>query len=176
VVASLVVCAALFAAASPERPRPRTPAPLALRPLAYFEQACASCHGEGGSWFAPNAKERLSAAQLVAKVRDMARDHAARPIAGRDLEAQVAHMRAIMRNEPFLALVGATAREARFEVSPGAQVTARAGGRSRAVRPGGGLWIVDVRGIPLHSVRVTATRAGRSATLDLAVSDWSHPR
>lgn len=164
---AIVIAVAVLAA-------PRSPKPLERRPLAYFEAACAGCHGEGGSWFPSNVAAGLSDADLTKKVETMARDHAARPVAGRDLAAQVALMRAIRAREPFVALVSLNTTTATFEVTPEAKLTARAGPRSLGASQTGNLWAVALRGRKAASVRVTATLGKKTATLDLGRADWSH--
>lgn len=153
---------------------PRAPKPLEREPLEYFEVACSGCHGEGGSWFPSNVAAGLSDAELTKKVDAMARDHAARPVSGRDLQAQVALMRAIRAKEPFIALVSLSQASATFEATDGAKLTARAGPRTLAATQKGRLWTVSLGGRQPAAVRLTATLGKKTATLDLGKADWSH--
>lgn len=154
----------------------RTIKPLERRPLAYFERACSGCHGTAGAWFPSNVADGLSDAELTKKVEVMARDHAAQPVAGRDLAAQVAHIRALRSREPFIALVGLSRTSATFEVTTQAKLTARAGSRELKASQKGGLWTVALQGHRASSVRVTAAMGRKSATLDLGEADWSHAK
>lgn len=151
--------------------------PLGARPVAYFERACAGCHGEEGSLYAAGFGERLTDEALADKVRTMASGPAQAPIEGRELDAQVAYHRSMIAGEPFLVFVGARGEDLVFESSPGATVTAVGEGRRLRVRRAkpddeseNALWLVPNVG----ELTVTAAREKKKVSLDPVLAAWSH--
>lgn len=106
----------------------QTPATTQFAPLDYFEDKCARCHGEYGSFYGDDFGKNLSDPQLHEAVDAMANGPAQAPLETRDLEVLVAYHRALRDKKPFLVLVDVKTENGervwRGEVSPDASLTA----------------------------------------------------
>jgi hypothetical protein len=95
---------------------------LETAPISYFDQNCARCHGPMGSFYGDNFGANLTDAQLKRVVKEMADGPGNAPVDGLDLDAQIAFHRALVKKEPFIAVLEKSGNELRGEVSPGSQV------------------------------------------------------
>ena len=96
----------------------------AFAPLAYFNEKCARCHGEYGSFYGDDFAKGRDDASLHAIVAEMANGPAQAPLAPADLEVVTAWHRAFRDKKPFVAVVKsektADGWQLSGEVSPGA--------------------------------------------------------
>lgn len=97
-------------------------------PVSYFEDHCARCHGDHGSNYDPQALKKLTEAQLRKYVRDMSMGPGNGPLEGLDLEAQVAYHRALIRKQPFVAVVSLEGGKVKGEAWGVKSLYARPGG------------------------------------------------
>ncbi len=100
------------------------PQVTAFAPLAYFNENCARCHGEYGSFYGDKFAKNLDDAGLHAIVGEMADGPAGAPLAPAQLDAVTAWHRAFRDGKPFVAIVKAEKTEGGWqligEISPGA--------------------------------------------------------
>ena len=135
-LATLVLGAASLGAADSGANAPQTPAlkPIApgdsglratsFAPLAYFNQNCARCHGENGSYYSQDMGKNKDDDALRHIIDEMAKGPGQAPLAPADLEVVTAWHRALRDKKPFVALVKAEKTGDKWqlsgEVSPGA--------------------------------------------------------
>lgn len=169
------VVLAIAALAQQPGPPASRPAPVAKAPLAYFAAHCARCHGPHGSFYGAEFGAKRSDEDLRKIVHEMAEGPGGAPIAGPDLDAQVAYHRSLIDRKPFLVWTLARGTALAGEVSPGAVVTARAGARPLPVKATGTRWSVTLpKGVPARAVVLTARKGGATSVLALASAAFTH--
>jgi mono/diheme cytochrome c family protein len=112
--------------APPPSPAPR--ADVGFAPISYFQQQCASCHGDHAAELDPASLRGRDEDSLADVVRDMTEGMGGAPLEGRDLEILVAFHRAYRDGESFVAVESATASSVQGDVRPGSSVVALVGG------------------------------------------------
>ncbi len=120
----------VFAAPTPTlqpiAPGQKTGAPCVTKfaPLAYFNEKCARCHGQYGSFYGDDFGKGQSDAQLHQSVDEMASGPAQAPLSAHDVDVLTAWHRALRDGKPFVAVVSAAPDGDGFqlqgEISPGA--------------------------------------------------------
>ncbi len=149
--------------------------PAPVETVSFFNRHCATCHGKEGTLFPKQfAKKYGSDSELVDMVRAM-------PGAGllneEGLQAMVAYMRAISREEPYI--IWTTERNGIIEgeVSPGS-TTLKASMKRRSLkveRPNGNRWRIRLPAkAKLTEVELTAQRGTKRITLRLKDSAYTH--
>lgn len=106
----------------------KAPRSLKTGPISYFNDQCARCHGDDGS-FAGVAfvAAPASDAELVRAVEEMVEGPAEDRVEGAELGALIAFHRTLVLDEPFVAVTKIDPDEVTGEVSPGARVRVRFG-------------------------------------------------
>ena len=139
-------------------------------PLAYFNQNCARCHGENGSFYGEDFAKNKSDADLHAIVEEMAAGPAQAPLAPAELDAVAAWHRALRDKKPFVVIVKAEKAKADWllsgEISPGA--TLQINGKDVAVE--GSNWTTMMQAGPL---KLRATRGEATTEMDANVAAWA---
>jgi hypothetical protein len=172
-VAVAVVIIATLALA--DKPKPAPPAPIKTAPLRYFEDRCSRCHGPFGSFYGDQFGKGLSEEALRKVVEDMCRVQGDSPLAGQDLEAQIAFHRALIANEPFLVVTDLKAGELSGEVSEKATVSARFKRSSALAEVKGTTWKVAVpKGARALDAVITATVGKGTSILTFANASFTH--
>ena len=152
-----------------------TPAPLGHAPLEYFAAKCARCHGPFGSFYGEDFGRNRSDAALHKVVKEMAEGPAGAPLAGRELDAQVAFHRALLAKEPFVAWTGQSGGEIAGEVSPDTTVSARVKGVEVPAKVDDTRWRLTLpAGTAASDVTVVARSDATSTTLALKDAAFSH--
>jgi hypothetical protein len=155
--------------------------PLAVGPLTFFNQSCARCHGQYGSFYGEGFAAQRTDADLARVVREMVTGPAQASLPRRDLDALTAYHRSLADGRPFVALTHKEGTVLAGEVTPRAAVVLRAAGRLIPAQVVEHAWTLDFSdsfpagaGALPTPVILEATLDGRSTTLDLAGSPYSH--
>ena len=140
VATGVAVCGASWANGDAATAPPPTPSASTLQPItpgetselrttsfaptAYFNQNCARCHGENGSYYSEDFGKDKDDAALRQIIDEMAHGPGNAPLAPADLDVLTAWHRALRDKKPFVAIVKAekTGDVWRLsgEISPGA--------------------------------------------------------
>jgi hypothetical protein len=115
-------------------------APLERGPISYFNTACASCHGDYGSFYGERFAADLEDAELRRIVREMVEGPAQSRLDARDLTSLTAYHRSLADRSPFLAWTGTDGGDLVGEVSPGSAVTVVFEGTSVTATVEGHTW------------------------------------
>ena len=95
-------------------------------PLGYFNEKCARCHGQFGSFYGEDFGQGKTDAELRQSVDAMCQGPAQAPLEAHDLDVLTAWHKSLRDGKPFVALVAAKAAGAGFElqgeISPGASL------------------------------------------------------
>ena len=158
-------------------PTPKIVKPLSPGPIEYFENQCARCHGTRGSNFVVASLKRRSPASLKAEIQSMASGPGQSPISGRDLDAQVALHRSIIKGTPFLSFTKSANGVLSGEVV-GSEIVAIKYGTTRIpAKVADGVWTARVPLSWLSPTRpifvVSGTSKGMQAAIDLTASPTS---
>ncbi len=86
-------------------------------PLAYFDQNCARCHGENGSFYGDTFAQGQSDAQLREAITEMAEGPGQAPLNAAQLDAVAAWHRALRDKKPFVVVVKSEKVEAGVQLS-----------------------------------------------------------
>lgn len=105
-------------------------AALTIGPMAYFDQNCARCHGQYGSFYGSEFGKGLTDSKLHDVVRDMAEGPGNAPLADADLAAEIAYHRSMIKRTPFIAITKSDTTELSGEVTAGATVTLTNAGKT----------------------------------------------
>jgi len=152
-----------------------SPRPAPVETVSLFERRCASCHGKEGRLLPERFEQKYpKESELVEMVKSMP---GADGLNGDGLQAMVAYMRAISRQEPYI--IWTTKREGLLEgeISPsGATLKASAKRKPLKVeRPSGNRWRIRLPDkVKLEEVELVAQRGTRRTTLRLKDSPYSH--
>lgn len=153
----------------------KRPEPLKSGPVTYFEDRCARCHGPNGSFYGDDFGKKLTDDDLRKVVRDMCKFQGDSPLAGRELDAQVAYHRALIVKEPFIVITAIGSLQIKGEALPKTEISCRIGDKSIKGTLKSGLWSVD---LPPHvdpySAVITAKLKKASVELPVLSSAWSH--
>lgn len=135
-------------------------------PLDYFNDKCARCHGNYGSFYGPNFAKGKTDAQLAQVVQEMCVGPAQAPISPHDLEVLTAWHRALRDGKPFVASVRFENSVLSGEATPGSSVSLETTTGEQSVVPlNGHKWSAGLpEGVQLARVRVTS--GGQSVELD----------
>ena len=139
--------------------------PTEFAPMAYFNQNCARCHGENGSFYGDEFAKDKTDAQLHEVVQEMAQGPAQAPLSPAELDAVTALHRAWRDKKPFVAIVKREKTDAGVqlsgEISPGA--TLEINGENVEVK--GSQWTICV---PPGALKLRATKGQATTELDAA--------
>jgi hypothetical protein len=168
--AAVFLAGALFAAPEPASPPP----PLAHGPIATYDAACARCHGPNGSFYGPALGKGKTDAQLRQVIQEMAEGPSQLPpLPQRELDAQTAYHRALIKAEPFLAVTVRTPNKIEGEATSGAAVTVTTGGKTTAAKVEGSHWSAYLAAG--NTAPLVSARLGKIVTtLDTARAAFSH--
>jgi hypothetical protein len=148
--------------------------PLKTGPLAYFQQACAHCHGPYGDSYTDHFYTITDFDKLKADVKRMADGPGMAPIEGNDLTAQVDYHKALIAKGPFLAWCGHDGDAISGEVTKGAKVSASDGEKPLTVEVKKTRWTISLpASASLAGVTITATLDAKQTALRLGEAAWS---
>lgn len=111
-----LACGAMLRAAT------SAPQTTAFAPLDYFNDKCARCHGNYGSFYGADFAKGQSDAQLGETVKEMCEGPAQAPLSPHDLQVLVAWHRALRDGKPFVASVKLDGGVWSGEATPGSTV------------------------------------------------------
>lgn len=141
--------------------------------------SCARCHGDYGANYGDEFGVGLSEAELRKFVDDMASGPGAAPLEGRELDAQVAFHRSMIRKQPFLDWTALNGDAIEGEVMEGSTVHVEIGGKSYPAKVDDARWSftypagVDAAS-SLSKTVIVAQRKGAETRLPLASQAFSH--
>ncbi len=164
-----VACAAV--AAPPKRSQPEPPAPAPRGPVAVYDIACLRCHGPEGINYGPTFGKTLADSALRQAVVDMKDGKGNIELTDVEIDAQTAYHRAIIRQEPFVAITLASPDRIAGECSEDAVLSVLVDGKPVPVRRKGYRWDCTARG---KARQVVATLRGRTTRLDPDREPFSH--
>lgn len=147
---------------------------LAFAPVAYYMQNCQHCHGPGAS---KHLKElqRLSDDDLRDTVLRMSEGFGNAPISGAQLHAVVAFHRAVIREEPFLAVTGIEGGVVRGEASGAEKLEARLGDVELNVELSNGQWVVNLpENADVSQLLLTAYGSNNESSVSFHPSEEPH--
>jgi len=149
--------------------------PAPVETVSLFERRCAKCHGQEGKLLPERFEKKYQkGSELVEVVKSMP---GADGLGDEGMQAMVAYMRAISRQEPYIIWTGKRNALLEGEVSPsGATLKASAKRKPLKVeRPSGNRWRVRLPAkVKLEEVELIAQRGTRRTTLRLKDSPYSH--
>ncbi len=159
-VAGVLICGAVL------RAQTVAPQTTEFAPLDYFNDKCARCHGNYGSFYGANFGKGKTDEQLAQVVKDMCDGPAQAPISPHDLEVLVAWHRALRDGKPFVASVHFDNSVLSGEASPAASVSLETTTGEQATVPlNGHKWSAGLpEGVQIAHVRVVLN--GQSTELD----------
>lgn len=153
--------------------------PVNFKPLDYFDQHCARCHGTNGANYGDEFGKDLTDAELVDFVDSMAAGPGEAPLEGENLKALTAFHRSLADGNPFLILTqisghilqGETMQDAKVSLAVGDTIISatRDGANWYCTLPAGldpkSLWALPI---------LTAIRNEKTTELDLSKNAFSH--
>ncbi|MCF7803468.1 MAG: cytochrome c [Candidatus Marinimicrobia bacterium] len=101
---------------------------LDFRPISYFNNQCARCHGPGGSFYGDQFAADLSPAELKHTVDEMAAGPGGAPVHGDSLEALYQYHLGLSKGKPFLVITEVSDGSIAGEVTEGTQVVLTSAG------------------------------------------------
>ena len=160
------VCLALGSATAPATRQAAGDLPpeqlAALRkPISYFNQKCANCHGDYGNYWGDGFAADKDDKQLREAVEGMCNGPAQATLDARPLEAQVAYNRSFKTKMPFATAYRTDAGTLGGEVTPGATVTLTVDGQSVPAKVDGHKWTSDAQ----SAEAVAVEKGGKTTTL-----------
>lgn len=166
-VAGTLLCSALL------RAQATAPKTTAFAPLDYFNNKCARCHGNYGSFYGKDFGKGKTDAQLAQVVQEMCDGPAQAHLETRDLEVLVAWHKSLRDSKPFVASVNFGNSVLSGEASPGSSVTLEITTGERAAAPlNGHKWSVGLpEGVQLSRVHVE--RDGQVTELDPRTASYA---
>jgi len=120
------------------------PMTTGFRPLDYFQNQCARCHGDYGAAYGKEFGKNLDDKQLEGFVRDMAEGPAQAPLGDADLVVETGFQRALRDGQPFGVVVAWKNGVLSGEATPGSKVSLSVEGRSIEIPLEGDSWKVSV--------------------------------
>lgn len=151
---------------------PSPPTPTKFRPISFFQEKCARCHGPYGTFYGEGFAARLNDDQLRAKVHDMVFGAGRSTLPDADIDLLTAFQRSIRSKSPFL-LVGTDEPDWGGEVSPGAVVEINTGTQKIAATVDSHLWQAP-KSATSSTPTITATLNGVQTTIPLVSGEVSH--
>lgn len=151
----------------------------AVPPVAFFERACANCHGPGGMFYGEGFAAMSDDAELARVVHEMVIGPARTTLDDASTAALVAyhrHLRESVRR-PFVVLTRIDGGRVEGEVSGGSRVVVVADGREVEATVVDHAWSVVLTGPPRASLVVRARADGEptgETELDLGRAAWTH--
>lgn len=139
-------------------------------PTAYFNQNCARCHGENGSYYSEDFGKDKDDAALRQIIDEMAHGPGQAPLAPAELDVLTAWHRALRDKKPFVALVKAEKTgdvwRLNGEISPGA--TLQINGKTAKVD--GTTWTHDVN---TDALKLRAQKGDTITELDASAAAFA---
>lgn len=159
-VAGVVICGTML------RAQGEAPQTTNFAPLDYFNDKCARCHGNYGSFYGPNFGKGKTDAELAKVVKDMCEGPAQAPISDHDLEVLTAWHRALRDGKPFVASVRFDNGVLSGEASPSSSVSlTTTTGEKAGVPLNGHKWSAGLpEGVQLKQIHVESY--GKATDLD----------
>ena len=99
------------------------PTATGFAPLGYFEQSCANCHGDYGSFYGPTFGAGLTDAQMRKEVDDMATGPGNAPLKPSELDIETAWHCAFRDHKPFVSVTAWANGHLTGDATPGATIT-----------------------------------------------------
>lgn len=159
-VTGVLLCGAVL------RAQTTAPQTTNFAPLDYFNDNCARCHGNYGSFYGKDFGKGKTDEQLAQVVKDMCDGPAQAPIAPHELEVLVAWHRALRDSKPFVASVHFDNSVLTGEATPGSSVSLETTtGEQSTVPLNGHKWSAGLpEGVQLARIRVETN--GQATELD----------
>ena len=157
----------------PDGPTTERPAFAAM---AYYDQNCAHCHGPQGTFYGPTLGQKLSDAQLIKVVDDMASGPGNAPLKADQLPVETAFHRALIMRVPFVSVTRMDA-DGKWagEAMPDAKVTVFIGDKRIDAASDDANWSAQVPvGTKIAEVKITAELDGVTNTVKLAEGRYSN--
>ncbi len=132
-------------------------------PMAYFNENCARCHGENGSFYGDDMGKGRDDESLREIVDEMASGPAQAPLAPAELDAVTAWHRAFRDKKPFVALVKAEKVESGWQLSGEISPSATLQINGEAVEVKGATWTFCVA---TDAVKLRATKGDAVTEVD----------
>lgn len=114
-----------------------------LRPVSYFNDKCARCHGEAGSRYGDLSARTDE--QLKKSIQEMAAGPGDAPLTDRGLALQLALHRAIRAQEPFVAVVSSREGKVEGETFPSATVVLLSKGKATKLENKEGRFLLETK-------------------------------
>lgn len=151
----------------------------AVPPVAFFERACANCHGPGGMFNGEGFAAMSNDAELARVVHEMVIGPARATLDDASTAALVAYHRHLRQSprRPFVVLTRIDGGRVEGEVSGGARVVVVADGREFEATVEDHAWSVALPDPPRASLVVRARADGEptdETELDLGRAAWTH--
>ena len=137
---------------------------FARRPISYFNQSCANCHGDYGSFWGEGFAADLKGGRLREVVREMAAGPAFAPLEEWALEVQTAYHRSLVDGKPFVTVYVDKSGNLAGEVTPGSTVFLVIDNRQVKAMVAGHTWSSSVR----EASAVNVTKGQGRTELNLA--------
>jgi len=176
-----------FATAAPSQDTPAkagnasATTPLSRGPIAVYDGACARCHGPNGSFYGPTLGQGKTDEELRKVIQDMADGPGNETLTPAELDSQTSYHRALIRKEPFVAVIARNGDKIEGEVTSSATVSVRrkdantAPNAEQTAKVDGSHWSVSVPGINASdALIVTAHLDKTDVSIDTSRQLWSH--
>lgn len=150
--------------------------PLADPPIAFFDQACARCHGPFGSFYGDAFAALNTDRSLHGVVLEMVEGPANAHLDDKSLFAQVAFHRSLRDGTPFGVVTKLTEDEIAGEMTPGTRVSVVTASGVIEAEMGEATWRAALPPSPpggSAGVRVRVSRDGRLFEFDPREQAWS---
>ncbi len=176
----LAGCADSTPSPAPETSSLRLATPPPVAPIAFFERACANCHGPLGMFYGDGFAQLKSDDDLIRAVRDMVTGPAQSTLDDRSLDALTAFHRwlAGKASGPFVVITTATDDTIGGECSPDTTVELILGTRTITAATDHTAWSAqlpaDWRASPTVYLRASAAPGEPHSTIDLTRASFSH--
>lgn len=171
-VAATVFAAWLVARAqspSPAKEAATGPVTTGFKPLDYFQNQCARCHGDYGSAYGSEFGRNITDQQLRDFVRDMAEGPAQAPLGDADLAVETGFHRALRDGRPFAVVVAWKDGVLSGEAMPGSKITLELGGKALDVPLDGNAWkIAAPAGASWQAARLRVQKDKKETVIPLA--------
>lgn len=155
-------------------PRPATePSAPSFKPIAYFQDKCARCHGPYGMFYGDEFGKSLNDAELRHKVHDMVFGAAQSSLSEAEVNVLTAYHRSMVQGSPFL-IVTSAGPQASGEATSGATLEIQNGDERIPVELIEHSWTANVSA-DASSMTISAILNGVRTTIPLRAGEVSHP-
>jgi len=155
-------------------PRPATESSApGFKPIAYFQEKCARCHGPYGMFYGDEFGKSLNDAELRHIVHDMVFGAAQSSLSEAEVNVLTAYHRSLVQGSPFLVVTSAGPR-ASGEASSGATLEIQNGDERVPVELIEHSWTANVPA-DASNATISATLNGVRTTIPLKAGEVSHP-